>query len=391
MTTTTQSGGLFGGIRQRLSTGELGFLPVIVALIIIATVFYFLAPVFLTPRNASNLVLQMGPLSLLTMGLVLVLILGEIDLSAGSVAGVCAVLMAVLLKRYGFPTPLAIAGAIALGAIIGTVQGSWVQFVRAPSFIVTLTGMLVFQGVQFLLLGEETGAILIYDPFIKGIASTFMPIWASWTLVAVLALVSLGFIWRTVSSGGDRSGIFKLVLIPVLAAAIVAILNLYFGVPYLLLLILGVAGGLTILTEHSVFGVHLFAVGGNAEGARRAGINVNAVKITIFALCSALAALAGIVAASRQYSVDSATGGGNLVLDAIAATVIGGTSLFGGRGRVIGGLLGAVVIGSVSNGLDLLGQPAHIKTIITGLILLAAVSVDMLARRRRISSGAAGA
>jgi D-xylose transport system permease protein len=162
-------------------------------------------------------------------------------------------------------------------------------------------------------------------------------------------------------------------------------------VPYLLLLVIGLAALLTVVTERTPFGVHVFAVGGDAEAARRAGINVAALRVAMFCTCSTLAALAGIVSASRQYAVDSNTGGGNLVLDGIAAAVIGGTSLFGGRGRVVGGLLGAVVIASVANGLDLNGQSADVKTIITGLILLAAVSVDMLARRRRISSGAAGA
>ncbi len=378
-------------LRQRISSGELGFVPVALALVAIVIVFGFISPVFLTPRNASNLVLQLGPLSLLTMGLVLVLLLGEIDLSAGSVAGFCAMLMAVLLNRYGWPTPLALAAAVAAGAAVGTVQGSWVVFIRAPSFIVTLTGLLVFQGCQFLLLGEEAGALLILDPFVKGIASTFMPAWLGWAFVAMLALVSAAFAFQEVRGGGRTAKAAQWLFLPIAAAAVVAVLNLYFGVPYLLLLILAVALVLTILTEHSIFGIHLLAIGGRAEAARRAGINVAAVRIVTFAICSALASMAGIVAASRQYSVDSATGGGNLVLDAIAAAVIGGTSLFGGRGRVIGGLLGAVVIGAVSNGLDLLGQPAHVKTIITGLILLAAVSVDMLARRRRLSSGAAGA
>ena len=362
----------------------------ITALVVIAVVFNFFAPVFLTSRNATNLLLQMGPLSLLTMGLVLVLLLGEIDLSAGSVAGVTAVVMVVLMTRHSVPTVFALAAALLFGALIGAFQGWWVVTVGAPSFIVTLTGLLIFQGLQFLFLGES-GAVLIYDPFVKGIASTYMPDWLAWALVAVMA-VFCGFVaLRRRPAGAGLGSMAGLILTPIIAAGVVAILNLYFGVPYLLLLVLAVAGALTMLTEHSLFGIHLMAIGGNAEAARRAGINVNRVKIRIFALCSILAALAGVVAASRQYSVDSATGGGNLVLDAIAAAVIGGTSLFGGRGRIVGGLLGAVVIGSVSNGLDLLGQPAHVKTIFTGLILLAAVSVDMLARRRRISSGAAGA
>ncbi|MBZ9936763.1 sugar ABC transporter permease [Mesorhizobium sp. BR1-1-16] len=374
---------------SRIAHGDLGFLPVVFGLVVIALVFYNLTPVFLTPRNASNLVLQLGPLTLLTMGMVLVLLIGEIDLSAGSVAGCAAVVLVVLLTRHGWPAIGAIPAALLFGCLAGLIQGSWVVFVRAPSFIVTLTGLLVFQGLQFLLLGEEVGALLIYDPFVKGIASTYMPHWLAWCLVGLTAIIALAAALTAPVRNARR--LLRLLLFPLVAAAIVAVLNLYFGVPYLLLLVIAVALALTLLTEHSLFGVHLLAVGGNAEAARRAGINVSTVRIRVFALCSTLAALAGIVAASRQYSVDSATGGGNLVLDSIAAAVIGGTSLFGGRGRIVGGLLGAVVIGSVSNGLDLLGQPAHIKTIITGLILLAAVSVDMLARRRRISSGAAGA
>jgi D-xylose transport system permease protein len=285
---------------------------------------------------------------------------------------------------------VAIAGAIVAGAACGAFQGWWVVTVRAPSVIVTLTGLLVFQGLQYVLVGD-VGAVLIYDPFVKGIAATYMPPWLSWALWAAGAVLSIAIALRARGRGASAGIVAGWIAAPVAAAALVAVLNLYFGVPYLLLLMLAVGGLLTILTEFSLFGIHLMAIGGNIEAARRAGIDVNRVKIIAFALCSALAALAGIVAASRQYSVDSATGGGNLVLDGIAAAVIGGTSLFGGRGRIVGGLLGAIVIGSVSNGLDLLGQPAHVKTIITGLLLLAAVSVDMLARRRRISSGAAGA
>ena len=202
------------------------------------------------------------------------------------------------------------------------------------------------------------------------------------------------FRWRSLplESAFDR---FELVgrslLFPAFALAIFAVLSNHLGVPVLLLIIAILALVLTVVTEYTPFGTHIFAVGGNAEAARRAGIDVGRIRVILFSACSALAAISGTIAVSRQYAVDSNTGGGNLVLDAIAAAVIGGTSLFGGRGRIIGGLLGAVVIGSVANGLDLLGQTANVKSIITGLILLAAVSVDMIARKRRIQSGAAGA
>jgi D-xylose transport system permease protein len=247
-----------------------------------------------------------------------------------------------------------------------------------------------------MLIGYQIGQIEVNDPLITGIASTYLEPWQS---LVVLVVVIAGAVlyavrqWPT-RSGEDRSRssvIFSAAVYPIIAIAIFLVLSRYFGVPYLLVMLVALAGILTLMTQWTPAGVHVFAVGGNAEAARRAGINVRGLKVVIFALCSALAALAGVVAASRQYSVDSTTGGGDLVLDAIAAAVIGGTSLFGGRGRILGGLLGALVIGSVTNGLDLLGQSADVKTIITGMILLGAVTVDMLARRRRLSSGAAGA
>jgi D-xylose transport system permease protein len=381
---------------SRLGRGDLGFLPVIVALIAIAVVFYFANPLFLTPRNLSNLSLQLGVLGVMTLGITLVLLIGEIDLSAGSLSGMCAVVLVLVSSHYEQPAYIAIGAAILLGALVGGVQGLWVVLVRAPSFIVTLTGLLVWQGVQRLLVGYQVGQIEVDDPFITGIASTFMPTWLSLVMVAAIAMLSGLYCIRNWPTGpaepyAAAGLVARAAVYPVVAAFVVLILSQYFGVPYLLLLLVGLAAVLSVVTERTPFGVHVLAVGGNSEAARRAGINVAGVRVAIFMTCSALAALSGIIAASRQYAVDSNTGGGNLVLDAIAAAVIGGTSLFGGRGRVVGGLLGALVIGSVANGLDLLGQSADVKTIITGLILLAAVTVDMLARRRRISSGAAGA
>jgi D-xylose transport system permease protein len=381
---------------SRLARGDLGFLPVIVALIAIAVIFYLANPLFLVPRNLSNLSLQVGVLGVMTLGITLVLLIGEIDLSTGSLSGLCAVVMVLLSSRHGQPAFVAILAAILLGAAVGLVQGLWIVIVRAPSFIVTLTGLLVWQGAQRLLIGYEIGQIEVDDPFITGIASTFMPAWLSILVVAAIAAVALIYAgrnwWR---ADADRIGaagtIVRAAVYPLVAAAIVLILSQYDGVPYLLLLLVTLAAVLTIVTERTPFGVHIFSVGGNAEAARRAGVNTAALRVVVFMTCSGFAALSGIIAASRQYAVDSNTGGGNLVLDSIAAAVIGGTSLFGGRGRIVGGLLGALVIGSVANGLDLLGQSADVKTIITGLILLAAVTVDMLARRRRISSGAAGA
>lgn len=385
---------LLGRLRSsRLARGELGFIPVLVALVVIAIVFYWANPVFLTARNLSNLALQLGVLGVMTLGLNLVLLIGEIDLSAGSLSGMCAVVM-VLLSSMGQPAIVALGAAILLGALIGCLQGLCIVAVRAPSFIVTLTGLLVWQGVQHLLVGYQIGEVELSDPILTGIASTFLPTWLSVVLVLLIALGAVLYAarnWSANDRGGRPALLLRAALYPVLATAVTVVLSQYFGVPFLLVMLVALAFALTLVTEASPFGVHVFAVGGNAEAARRAGVNVAALRVVIFTLCSALAALSGAVAAARQYAADSNTGGGDLVLDAIAAAVIGGTSLFGGRGRVMGGLLGALVIGSVTNGLDLLGQSADVKTIITGFILLAAVTVDMLSRRRRLRSGAAGA
>ncbi|MCY4543296.1 MAG: ABC transporter permease [Rhodobacteraceae bacterium] len=382
---------------SRLRHGELGFVPVIFALFAVFLVFHLANPYFLTPRNLSNLTLQLGVLGIMALGVSLVLFIGEIDLSAGSVSGACAVVLVLLSTELGLPGLLAAASAIAVGAAIGWLHGTCVTLIGAPSFIVTLTGLLVWQGVQRMLVGNQIGQMLINDPLITGIASTFIPSWMSLLLIGLTsaaALIHFGRQWSAAVVGGIAEvaiWLARAALYPLLAIAVYAILSQHSGVPVLLLILAALTLVLTVLTEHTPFGTHIFAVGGNAEAARRAGINVSGIRVLLFAMCSSMAAMSGIVAVSRQYAVDSNTGGGNLVLDAIAAAVIGGTSLFGGRGRILGSLLGALVIGSVANGLDLLGQSANVKSIITGLILLGAVSVDMIARKRRIRSGAAGA
>ena len=387
----------YAGLVSRLSHGELGFIPVLVALLVAFIVFHLANPYFLTPRNMSNLSLQVGVLGVMALGVSLVLFIGEIDLSAGSVSGACAVVLVLLASSYSVPGPAAIAAAVLCGAAIGWIHGKCITVIGAPSFIVTLTGLLVWQGVQRMLVGNQIGQVLIDDPLVLSIASTFMPFWLSVALVAIITLSAVAICvprWRQQSEAShfDRLTLLgRAALFPAMSIIVVAVLSNHMGVPVLLLVLVFLALVLTVITEHTPFGVHVFAVGGNAEAARRAGINVARTKVILFSVCSAFAAISGTIAVSRQYAVDSNTGGGNLVLDAIAAAVIGGTSLFGGRGRILGALLGAIVIGSVANGLDLLGQSANVKSIITGLILLAAVSVDMIARKQRIRTGAAGA
>ena len=382
--------------KDKIIHGDLGFVPVIVALLCVVIIFYLANPIFLSPRNLSNLTLQVGVLGVMTLGVCLVLFLGEIDLSAGSVSGFCAVVMVILSSKLGFPGILAILGAISVGCLIGFIHGKWVTFFGAPSFIVTLTGLLVWQGLHRMFMGNQIGQMLMNDSLVIGIASTFLPNWLSIIILIFIILISYTFFLKKLILLNKNfynifSSFCRYSIYPIIGLSIFAVLSLHHGIPILLLLLVTITLILTLLTEYTKFGIHIFAVGGNDEAARRTGVQVNKIRIIIFSICSGLAAISGIISVSRQFAVDTNTGGGNLILDAIAAAVIGGTSLFGGRGKIIGALLGALVIGSVANGLDLLGQSANVKSIITGLILLAAASIDIITRRRRILSGKGGA
>ena len=382
--------------RNNLIQGDLGFIPVIIALICVFLIFYFANPIFLSPRNLSNLTLQVGVLGVMTLGVCLVLFLGEIDLSAGSVSGFCAVVLVILSSKLGISGLICIVFAVLIGATIGFIQGKWITFFGAPSFIVTLTGLLVWQGLHRMLMGNQIGQMLINDSLIIGIASTFLPMWLSIMILIFVIISSYYFFINEIRSNENKlnnimGSFLKYSIYPLIGIVVFLVLSNHHGVPVLLIILLSFTIILTLVTEYTPLGTYIFAIGGNEEAARRTGINVNKIRILVFSICSGLAAFSGIISVSRQFAVDTNTGGGNLILDAIAAAVIGGTSLFGGRGRVLGALLGALVIGSVANGLDLLGQSANVKSIITGLILLAAASIDIVSRKRRILSGKGGA
>lgn len=370
-----------------LKHGELGPIPVLIGLVAIAIVFQSLNPNFLTPRNLSNLILQIGVVGTVACAVVLALLLGEIDLSLGAVAGVAAAVLGVGLTQYGWPGWVGVLAAIGVGAALGIVQGSIVVFLKVPAFIATLAGLLAWQGVQLIILGSQ-GERIIRDPLIRGVASTYLPAEAGW-IVGGVAVVAVGVLMALRGRRRRRAGLpvesvvtsgVKLGGLAAILALAIAGLNAYFGLPLILLILSGLVLGLTWFTERTVTGRHIYAIGGNAEAARRAGIPVAAIRIGIFGLVAAIAGWAGVISASRQFAVSIGTGGGTLLLDAIAAAVIGGTSLFGGRGRVYNAILGAVVIGSVANGLDLLGSPSSIKNIATGAILVVAVAIDSLSR-----------
>jgi D-xylose transport system permease protein len=381
---------LWDKVLNRARSGEWGPWPVVFGLVLTWLLFQGLNGNFLTPRNLSNLVLQSGVVGTLGIGVVLVLLLGEIDLSLGAVCGVCASVLGVLITDLHWPGIPAILVTLLIGMLIGLLQGAVTVYIGVPSFIVTLGGFLAWQGVQLILLGDA-GELVVLDPIVQSFASSYLTVFASIVLgIFIVAIVLVSLLARRRSrrrAGLEPSSLstISLRLVGVIVGTGVAIIlfDAYFGIPYMVVLLLVVVALLTWMTNRSVFGRYIFAIGGNADAARRAGIHVKTVRLAVFALASTLAALGGILSVSREFAVSTGTGGGTLLLEAIAAAVIGGTSLFGGRGQIYQALLGALVIGSIENGLYLLGQPASTQNIATGVILVIAVSVDALSRRRQ--------
>jgi D-xylose transport system permease protein len=394
-------GGLRGYAREWLDNvrgGELGILPIIVGIIVIGAYFQARNSNFLTAGNFVNLIAQMSPFAIIGMGMVFVLLLGEIDLSVGYVSGMGGVVAAVLLEPGGgqWPTWLALIAAIGTGVAIGLFQGFFVSRIGVPSFVVTLAGLLAWNGVVLQVIGNK-GTIVIQDKLVIGLANDNMGHTLAWIVlivsVVLYAAVQLATVYRRREAG--------LANIPMALIAIRTVVLLGVGIfvvewadtdrgiPYVGLLMLVLLVFWTFVATRTRFGRHVYAVGGNAEAARRAGINVKNVRLVVFALCSAMAALGGIVLASRLSSVDTSTGSGSTLLYSIAACVIGGTSLFGGRGAVRSAILGAIVIAMIDNGLGLVNVSAGTKFIVTGVVLLAAVTLDSLSRRKSVASGRA--
>ncbi|HEY0535710.1 MAG TPA: sugar ABC transporter permease [Actinoplanes sp.] len=376
-------------------TAASGTGTVLIGLIVVWVFFQSLNANFLSARNLSNLLLQIAVLGTLAVGMVMVLILGEIDLSVGAIAGVSAAMLALLITDHGWPAWAAVVAALALGAVIGVIHAVVITAAGIPSFIITLAGLLVWQGVQLWLVGDG-GQIPIRDQAIRSIASSYLVPGFGW-VVAVLVVAGFAGVRlvrrnRRISHGltvaPTTTEAAAVAAVAVVVLAITWVLNSYFGIPWVFVLLLALVAAGGVLMTGTTFGRHVIAIGGNREAARRAGIPVRRTVILVFALISAIAALAGIIEASRQFSASNALGGGTLQLNAIAAAVIGGTSLFGGRGRIYHAILGALVVGSVQNGLDLLGEPAAVKNIATGVILVVAVVLDAVSRRRRLARGA---
>jgi D-xylose transport system permease protein len=382
------------GLVQRVAQGELGSLRVLLGLILIWGIFTAANDRFLTATNLVNLSLQIAATGMISIGVVLVLLLGEIDLSVAIVSGLCAAIMAVLVEQHGWAAVPGIAAAIAAGAAIGLFQGTIVTRFGIPSFVVTLAGLIGWQGVLLWVLGS-TGTINITNPTIVGLAGTFFTGATAYIIaaavVAAFALASLDARRRRLRAGLVAATpavvALRVAAVALVSLGVVAVLNQDRGLPLALVILVGFVVVFDYIVRRTRFGRHVLAVGGNAEAARRAGIHIDRVRITVFVLASALAACGGILFASRLLAVNQSSGGSDLLLLAIAGPVIAGTSLFGGRGTVWSALLGGLVIGSISNGMDLLALPSSTKYMVTGGVLLAAVIVDAAARQRRQRSG----
>ena len=379
---------------RRFLQGDLASLRVLLGLAVIWIIFQSQNDRFLTAINLTNLMLQITAVGLISVGVVYVLLLGEIDLSVGAVSGLAAGVMAVLSVKHGWNPYLAIGAGVLTGTAIGVLHGAVFTGFGVPSFVVTLAGLLAWQGALLYVLGD-TGTVNLNDGKITGLANTFYSDTVGWIFAAIAIVAYAGLnLWayrRRVAAGlADQAFLPVVVRVVVVALAVVAavaILNSDRGLPLAVLILIAFVAGMQYVVTRTRFGRHVFAVGGNAEAARRAGINVSRIRITVFAIAGSMAAIGGILAASRLLAVNQSSGASDLLLLAIAGPVIAGTSLFGGRGSVWSALLGALVIGSISNGMDLLALESSVKFMVTGGVLLAAVIVDALARRQRQAEG----
>ena len=379
---------------DRARSGDLGSWPVVIALALIVVVFSQTAQNFFTPGNFENIITQMAGTCLLAYGIVFVLLIGEIDLSVSFVSGVAGVVVAEAQLPNGAHLPwyVAIFLAVLAATLIGAFQGSVIALIGVPSFVVTLAGFEIWQGV---IQRTVPGVIVIQDNMINNSSNYFFSALGGWIIAAIVSGTYVaGMLGGAL--GGRRHGIairnrlvfgLKLLVVPAISIVTVWIVNKDRGVPFALLLVVGALLVWTFVAKRTTFGRHVYAVGGNAEAARRAGINVPRIKIVVFMIAGAMSGLGGVVLAARLNSVDLNAGGGTLLIDAIAAAVIGGTSLFGGRGEIRNALIGAAIISTVSNGMFILGYSTGTIFIVTGAILLLAVTFDTIARRLQMRSG----
>jgi D-xylose transport system permease protein len=411
---------------QRLRGGETGSLPAVGGLIVLSALFWILHRPFGTLGNFANLLSQAGPTVFIAMGLVFVLLLGEIDLAAGTAGGVAAAVMARLSTGYGYSTFVVVVAALATGLVIGVGTGWLCAKIRIPSFVVTLALFLAFQGIVLYLVNNgkgQKGNLTVRDKFVVALENGRMALWAGW-LMAVILVVGYAAVKLWGATQRKRAGLvsepFSLIGIKVATLAIGSALMVYLlnsdralnsgqsrfvnqggkivkvtvpkleGVPWIVPLTLGFLVVLTFILTRTRYGRHVYAVGGNAEAARRAGIRVDRIRISVFVINSTMASVAGLLLASQTESVQASEGGGNVLLLAVGAAVVGGTSLFGGKGRPLDAVIGGLVLAVIANGMSDIVQGNNgsaVQYVVTGAVLLLAATVDALARRRSGASG----
>ncbi len=395
---TTTFGGAVKAFFDRVRSGDLGSLPVVVGLLVIWTVFTSFNPIFLSSSNLVNMLFDSSTVGVISLGIVCVLMVGEIDLSVGSVSGFASAMLGVLWVNHGWPVWLAILAAVAVGAVFGAVYALLFNRLGMPSFVSTLSGLLAVLGMQLYALNHTGSINLPYGSWVVDFGQTMiMPKIVSYGLALLPGLIML---WAGYSSIKRRSAanlsapsltglLFKAGLITVMIEAIVFYLNQSRGIPWMFGLFAGLVIAMNYAFTRTKWGRSMTAVGGNREAARRSGINVRMIYTSAFVLCSMFASFGGVLAAARLASSSEQAGTGDVNLNAIAAAVIGGTSLFGGRGSSYSALLGIIVIQSISNGLTLLDLSSALRYMITGGVLAVAVIVDSLARKSRVSHGRA--
>ena len=390
--------GALSGFGKRIRSGDIGSLPVIVGLVVVWTVFQIINPVFLSSRNLVNLLLESCSVGVISLGIVCVLLVGEIDLSVGSVSGLSSAILAVLFVNSGATLIVAILGALAVGALIGFLYATLFNRLNMPSFVSTLSGLLAFLGLQLFVLNDQTINLNFNSSIVKFAQVAFVPVWLSYILAALPAVI-IFLSDSTSAAARSRAGLTPISQSVIVAKAVGILVVLEFvtwylnrasGVGWMFVLFVVLIAIMNYAFTRTSWGRSMFAVGGNAEAARRSGIKVRRVYVSAFVLCSFFAALGGILSAARLGSAGVSTGTGDVNLNAIAAAVIGGTSLFGGRGKAYSALLGIIVIQSIQSGLTLMNlSSSSYRYMITGVVLALAVAVDSLARRSRASHGTA--
>ncbi|MFI8940114.1 sugar ABC transporter permease [Streptomyces syringium] len=390
--------GYWSEFRRKMRSGELGSLPVVVGLVIIGLVFQLQDSAFLGAENLSNLFVTAAGTGLIAVGIVYVLILGEIDLSVGSVSGLAAAVFAVLNVSNGMPEWLALLLALLSGTLVGALHGFFFARIGVPAFVVTLAGLLGWNGLMLEVLGSNGTINLDDSGLVAGLTNHyFSDIAAGYGLatLSVVAFFTLSFLdaRRRVAAGVPSRPLSEIVLrtaaIAVPAYVVAWLFNEYKGLPLAVVIFLGVVVALDFVLRRTPYGRKVFALGGSVEAARRAGINVSAIRISVFALSGTMAALGGMFLASQINAANQSSGAGSLLMNAIAAAVIGGTSLFGGRGKTWSALLGVLVIQSIASGMALLGIASAIQYMITGAVLLAAVVIDSVSRKTQKTAGRA--